>query len=64
MTTLMTKAINAGFAATGMFSVYVLVSLTNRKPSIMEVAFALGINESACTSSSYGVTIDTRKVSK
>lgn len=61
MTTLMKKAINVGFAAEGMFSVYVLVSLKNRKVSIQEVAYALDVPESACTSSSWGVTVDTRK---
>lgn len=62
MKTIITAAIDAGFAAEDMFSRYVLVSLKNRKPSIMEVAFALNVPQSACTSSCWGVTIDTAKL--
>ena len=54
--TLISKAQNAGFQVDTLYP-FVIISLTNRAVSILEVSFALGISQSICQRSGGSVLI-------
>lgn len=55
--TLISNAENAGFVVNVLFP-YVIISLTNRAVSILEVSYALNVPQSKCSRSGNAVLIN------